>query len=121
MTARRETKGEHFRDTLRFAMRPGWKLLPLILALAVVGYLLVQQAKMKADRPVETRDGRIVRFGVQPDPRSHEPSSVAVVRFADGTTSEVYGRPDQMAQCHVGDRMTWTRGPQGTQIDRCTP
>ena len=121
MMARRETRWDHVRDTLRFVVRPSWKLLPLLLGLALVGYLLVEQARVRSTRPIVTNEGRIDRFGVKVDPRVYTPSVVAVVRFADGTTSEVYGRPNQMARCRVGGLIRWTRGPQGTRIDRCGP
>jgi hypothetical protein len=121
MTPRRESRWEHYRDTLRFVVRPSWKLIPAILVLGLLAYLLIHQMRTTAERPLLTKEARIVRFGVLTQGRILPMASVAVVRAADGTTSEVFANPEQMARCHVGDQITYTTGPEGTRIDRCTP
>ena|ERR1043165_496717 len=114
MAKRRETRWEHFRDTLRFVALPSWKigfaLIPVILLAWVMWFW--------ATRPSLTQTGEIVHFS--PHASKFRADRIAiVVRSSDGSVTELLPKASDAARCRTGDRITYTTGPNGLWIDRC--
>ena len=122
MTPRRETKWRRAGDTLRFVVLPNWKLSLIILALIAIGLLVALQMRARRTGPSVTQEGRIERFEFRgTNSRTLTPTPIAIVRLSDGTTREIFASPGALANCRAGERISYTRGPEGVQVDRCAP
>lgn len=121
MVAQRETRWQHFADTIRLVVLLNWKIVLFAVALVASSLLVVSQAsKDRSGTPV-TQQGRIERFGFRQGSRNLMPNALAIVRLADGRTEQVAASPGALDHCRVGDRITYTRSPEGVAIDRCAP
>ena len=112
---------ERIADTIRFVVLPNWKLALLFVGVILVGLLVASMVRDRTSGPTVTIQGRIERFGFSAGSRDLTPRPIAIVRIADGTTSAVAFDRRQLAACRAGDRITYTRGPEGVTIDRCVP
>ena len=122
MTPRRETRRERAGEMLRFVALPNWKLSLIIVALIAIGLLVALQMRVRSTGPSVTQEGRIERFEFRgTNSRTLTPTPIAIVRLSDGTTKEIFASSGALTNCRAGDRITYTNGPEGTRIDRCTP
>jgi hypothetical protein len=122
MTARRETRWQRAGDVLRFIVLPNWKLSLIIVALIAIGLLVALQMRIRSTGPSVTQEGRIERFEFRgTNSRTLTPPPIAIVRLSDGTTKEILASSGALTNCRAGDRVTYTRRPEGVQIDRCAP
>src|SRR6218665_1783487 len=117
MERSRATRWERFRAFLHVTVLPNWKLGLFAVALAGLVLLGVRCQSAARPQPTVTREGRIVRFGLQDGKWSQR--IVAVIAFPNGTSTQIRVRQAQVVNCRVGDRITYKQGPDGIQVDRC--
>ena len=98
-----------------------WKTVVPVVGLILVAVFAALAGRNRASVQSVTTEGRIERFSFSGNSRTIAPRPITIVRVADGTTRAIVFDRQQVAHCRAGDRITYTQGPEGMTINRCTP